>query len=129
VKLSRSPRFTLVEVLLAVAILSLGIVGVLAAYAKSADTLRIAQDHIEAFALLKQKMSEIETDVRRGRYLASGRSEGEFEGAMASYTWELEVSQGPAEYLDAVVLTVKHKNRERTYALATYLENEMVAVE
>jgi type II secretion system protein I len=129
VKTQSSRRFTLVEVLLAVAILSVGIVGVLAAYAKSAETLRIAQDHIEAFGLLKQKMSELEVDVRRGRHLGSGRSQGEFAGAMASYTWELEVSAGPAEYLDTVVLTVKHKSRPRTYSLATYLENEMLAPE
>ena len=121
----RRAGYTLIEVILAVSLLAVGLVGVLAAYAKSADTLRLAQDNLRAFTLLRREMAAVEVRACEQRYLPLGTQEGEFsEPDERDFRWRLEVTPSPVKAVNQVTLTVAHRRSGRSYTLATYLPGE-----
>ena len=116
--------FTLIEVLLAVSILAIGIIGVLRAYATSVNALEVGQENIDAVCLLKEKMSEIEQDALKQKGVLPETSTGEFEGNFADYKWELDIKPSTVDSLNEVKLTVFHKENTRKFTLWTYVENK-----
>ena len=116
--------FTLIEVMLAVSILAIGIIGVLRAYATSVDALEVGQENIDAVCLLKEKMSEVEQDALKQKGVSLGRSTGEFEGNFANYKWELDIKPSTVDSLNEVKLIVFHKENTRKFTLWTYMENK-----
>lgn len=112
---------TLIEVLLAVSILAVGIVGVLRAYAGSVAVLEAGQYSIDAVSLLKQKMGEVEQMILGQEEIPQGSERGEFEGASEDFLWEWEIGQTGTEGLHELTLTVSHKHNPRTFSLKTYV--------
>ena len=121
---SAQKGLTLVEVLLAVVVLSIGVAGVLRAYAGSVQTLEITQENIEAINLLKEKMAEIQQEIIEGKGLSAGSSTGDFEGGLKNYAWESVVQPGPHESLHELHLVVYQPGQTRQFSLATYVENK-----
>ena len=115
--------FTLVEVLLAVSILSIGIVGVLRGYATSINALGIAQESANAVCLLKEKMLEIEQIALEQKGIETGRSSGEFKNGQEGYSWTLESKPAAIADLNEVIITVSHKESPRKFSLVTYVES------
>lgn len=115
---------TLVEILLAVVILSVGIAGVLQAYAVSVKTLGISRDHIDALCLLKEKMADIEQAALEQNGLSAGTSSGDFTGAFQDCTWESEAKPISEESLYELDLRVQLPDQSRRFSLATYLRNK-----
>ena len=116
--------FTLVEVLLAVSILSIGIVGVLRGYATSINALGIAQESANAVCLLKEKMLEIEQIALEQKGIETGRSSGEFkDDGQEGYSWTLESKPAAIADLNEVIITVSHKESPRKFSLVTYVES------
>lgn len=115
---------TLVEILLAVVVLSIGVAGVLRAYAGSVQTLEITQENIEAINLLKEKMAEIQQEIIEEKGLSAGSSTGDFEGGLKNYAWESVVQPGPHESLHELRLVVYQPGQTRQFSLATYVENK-----
>ncbi len=122
--LSAQEGLTLVEVLLAVVILSVGVAGVLRAYAGSVQTLEIGQENIEAINFLKEKMSNIQQQIIEEKGLSAGSSTGDFEGSLKDYAWESVVQSGPQEGLHELYLTVYRPGQTRQFSLTTYVENK-----
>jgi Tfp pilus assembly protein PilE len=129
-KLNPEPRtlnhiraFTLVEIMLAVTILSLGIVGILRAYATSINVLEIGQDNIDAVTMLKEKMAEIEQKFLEEGTLLPGTSSGVFDGEFEGYQWEWEIKPSTLENLSEVILIVSSKDKPRKFSLQTYMVN------
>lgn len=114
--------FTLIEALLAVVILSIGLVGILRAYQTSLTALGVGQESINAFCLLEEKMSDVEQQVKEQEGLSAGTSRGEFKDSFANYEWELEIKSGPGDELNEAVLAVYYKGHPRRYSLATYVD-------
>lgn len=81
--------FTLLEVLVAFAILSIAVVAVIQGFAAGLRLLRLSGEHQAAVLLADQKLREVVAP-------AAGRQEGT-EGA---YEWERETSVEPAPDLD-----------------------------
>lgn len=119
-----SRGFTLIEVMLAVSILAIGIIGVLRAYSTAVNALGVGQENIDAVCLLKEKMSEIERLVLEGEGISPGTSSGRFEGELESFEWESVVKQSSVEDLNEVVITVSNKAKPRKFSLVTYAENK-----
>ena len=118
----RRVKFTLVEVLLAVSILVLGLVGVLAGYVKTTDAIRIAREHMDVYGLLKHKMGEAQLEARQSTSgLAYGTTRGDFGESYGGYVWEREVRESSHKGVDEVTLTVTNQRSSRVYTLATYL--------
>ncbi len=122
--LSPEKGVTLVEILLAVVILSIGIAGVLRAYAVAVTALETGQDYIDAIQLLKGKMAEIEQEIIEEKGLSTGLSHGEFEGEFKDYQWERETRPSSVEGLLELKLAVSHPQKNRLILLVTYAENK-----
>ena len=117
--------FTLIEIMLAITILTIGIIGVLRAYIISVNTLEAGQNSIDAVCLLKEKMAEIEQVVMEEGGISPGTSSGKFEDEFEGFRWELEVKPGPIKSLNEVALVVSHVNQPRKFSLVTYAENKI----
>ena len=120
-----SQAYTLIEVILAVSLLAIGLVGILAAYAKSSDALRLAEDNLAAQGLLRRELAAVEIEVCEQQFIAQGVREGQFTEPYArDFAWRLDVVASPIKDLNLVTYTVTQRRTGRTYALATYLPGE-----
>ena len=116
--------FTLIELMLAITILSVGMVGVLRAYSVSVSALEAGQESIEAVYLLKEKMAQVEKDASEEGGIPPGRWDGEFDNEFEEFTWELTVRPGPTRGLNESILTVSRKENSKRFSLVTYVENK-----
>ena len=73
--------FTLIEVLVAVSILAIGLVGILRAYSTATTTMERAQYDMDAVYLLKIGMGQIEEKALTEGEIVPGVSSGEFTAA------------------------------------------------
>jgi len=112
---------TLVEVMLAVSILAIGLVGVLQAYAGSITTLEIGQYSIDANRLLRQKISELQREFVEQGDVTLGAASGEFDGDWSDFLWRWEVLPTDIDDLNELIVIVSHKNRSRAFSVKTYV--------
>lgn len=107
---TRSPRsrrrhehgFTLLEVLVAMAILSLAIVTVIQGFASGLRLLKLSGEHQEAMLLADLKLREITTPTQAGRD----------SGTEGQYAWEREIKQVVTPDLEIEGRTVKWRQWE-----------------
>ena len=118
--------FTLVEIMLTITILTVGIIGILRAYATSINALEVSRDTIDAVCLLKEKMAEIEQTAIDEGGISPGSSSGRFEDEFENFLWKLEVKTGSIEDLNEVTLVVSRVGQPRKFSLVTYAENKNV---
>jgi general secretion pathway protein I len=88
--------FTLLEVLIAFAILSVAVVAVIQGFAQGLRLLKVAGDHQQAVLLADQKIREMVTPV-----------EGREQGKEGNYDWERTVTVVPAPDLTRTQATAK----------------------
>ena len=122
--LSAQKGLTLIEVLLAVSILGLGIVGVLRGYASSIVTLETGQYNIDAVGLLKMKMAEVEIMVREKDGISPGSERGPFAAPYQNFLWEWDIQPTEVEDLYALSMVVSSDFNPRTFSLTTYVADK-----
>jgi general secretion pathway protein I len=88
--------FTLLEVLIAFAILSVAVVAVIQGFAQGLRLLKVAGDHQQAVLLADQKTREMVTPI-----------EGRDQGKEGNYDWERTVTVVPAPDLTRTQATAK----------------------
>jgi len=115
---------TLIEVLLAVSILAVGIIGVLRAYTGSITALEAGQYNIDAIGLMKQKMADIEQVFFEEEEIAQGSERGEFKEPLEDFLWERTISATGTEGLNTLTLVISHKYDPRTFLLTTYVADK-----
>ena len=127
--------FTLVEVVLAVAILAFGIVGVLRAYGTSVRVLSAEQDAVDEVFLLGQRMGEVELVSLTKDGLMPGTVSGVFSSGFNGVGWRVEVvpvmvisdESGVPEESGFCRVTVTVLGREgdnsRKFSLSTYMDS------
>ncbi|TSA56658.1 type II secretion system protein [bacterium] len=134
--------FTLIEIMLAVVILSFGLVLVLRSFATSLDGMKRSGNVKAASYLLEEKMEEVKEKAKEDGGITRGCSSGEFEKsdcadlkntclpAGRDYTdhrWDLSVKQsGVDEDLNEVELVISWQEgkSKRSLFATTYLENQ-----
>lgn len=121
---SKQKGVTLIEVLLAVVILSVGIAGVLQSYASAVKTLEISQENIDTVNLLRAKMAEIEQSSIEEHGVSAGSSGGEFEGAFEGYRWESQIQPTVFKPLHEIHLAVSRQDGTRSFSFVTYEDNK-----
>ena len=121
---SPQKAFTLVEIMLTITILTVGIIGILRAYATSVNALEVSRDTVDAVCLLKEKMAEIEQAAIDEGGNSPGFSSGRFEDEFENFGWKLEVKTGSIEDLNEVTLVVSRVGQPRKFSLVTYAENK-----
>lgn len=82
----------MVEVLITLVILSTGIVMLLRALQTSVTGLDRARDTLFASLLCREKLVDIEADIRTG-HRPPASSDGEFEGIYAAFRWSVAATQ------------------------------------
>ncbi len=94
--------FTLLEVIVSMAILSIGLVAVLEAYSATARVSLQDEFITTATFLGAGKMEE----VLKEPYITSGSDEGDFGEEFAEFTWTVDITDSEIEGLVIVTVTV-----------------------
>jgi len=97
--------FTLLEVMVALAIISIALVSLLALGNRSIATHARLQRLTQATLLAQHKMAMTEVDARLGR-LERTRQEGLFPVPYTAYRWRLEFADTPLPAIRTVTVTV-----------------------
>lgn len=88
--------FTLIEVMVSVAILAVGLALILQGFAFSLNVLRISQDNLKATLVAENKMAELQLQIKEGRDSFVKGLDEEFESGNMEYAWEVKIE--PVEW-------------------------------
>lgn len=115
----RSRGFSLLEVMVALAVLTIGIVGALGAISTCVVSSKAAESYSYAAVLAQQVAGELE----RMTPLEPGELSGTFDDASAGYSWEAHISQTEIDGVLSVHVTVFWQTgaRQQQYRLVTCL--------
>lgn len=119
--------FTLIEIVVTLAILSLGLPVLLQSFSNAANNQRNSQDKTTAMYLIKTRMAQIELEG----YPDIGQESGDF-GENSPYRWRSEVhdvvSDEFEEGLRAVNVTVTwlERGKDESTSMITYIANRQM---
>jgi len=102
--------FTLLEVIVAMAILTFGLVGVLQAVTSSQVTARFAEDYTTAAMLAELKVMELTTMPDR----LADQDAGDFGELYPRFAWESQVETTPLEGLLKLRVTITWRSGLKT---------------
>ena len=108
----QSRGFTLLEVLVAVAILGLGLVSLLGLHVRNLALLARDQRITESTLLARELMTEVEVEPFPDVGLMSGDFEDRHPGEFPDLRWEREVAPGPVPDVREVTVRVFHGDDE-----------------
>lgn len=110
--------FSLIEVLIAVLLLSVGLVGITQGITTALAASKDAELQ-SAAALFAAGQLEV---LRADGYVIEGETDGECDGMLANYSWVQNVVETQPEGLFEVTLTIQHTERgEELFELKTLL--------
>ncbi len=112
---SKKKGFTLIEVMIAIAIIAVALVVILHSYGLGVSMANVSQDFSLATLLAQGKMAEIELEG----FPEVGGEEGDFGEEYPRFTWRKRVTETPIEDLRKVTLTVSWD--EKNLEVITYL--------
>ncbi len=115
-KITDSRGFSLVETLIAGAILSATVLVVIAASTISMSTTRLNRQYETAASLIEKQLSLIDF-IGIDDFIDAGTLEGDFEGYEPAYHWIAETEYQDIDSLYLVKITVAWMDRNRPYSL------------
>jgi len=118
---AREDGFTLVEILVTLAILAAVLPALLNAFASAARNQALSDNSTTALYLLKFQMAQIEMEG----FPDVGETSGEF-GENSRYHWNAIIEDIESEEIEnvrrvQVTVTWQHKNRERSMSMTTFV--------
>ena len=125
--MTRSPRpagFTLIEVMVALVIVSLALAGVAASMGQMIDTANTMRDRTFASWIAQNKIAEMRLS---GDMPEVGESSGEVDYANTTWAWTAEVDETGVENLLKVDVTVSYAGSDEPVRLVTGFIGEPVA--
>ncbi|MCM2264528.1 MAG: type II secretion system minor pseudopilin GspI [Desulfuromonadales bacterium] len=108
--------FTLLEVMIALAIVSVALVALLSLGNRSVAVQTRLQRLTQATLLAQQKMAETEVSSRQGK-LERRRQEGNFSAPYAEYRWRLDFAETPLPSVVLATITVAWGNEKKNEAV------------
>ena len=116
--------FTLIEIMLTVAILSFGLVIILQSFATALDGLKRTRGVSVASSLLEEKMEELTEKAKEEEGMVEGPLSGEFDQEYKGYKWNVSVNPGADADLNELELTVSWTDGEtpRSLSAVTYVD-------
>ena len=102
-RLLSNPGFTLVEILIAVSVISIALVSVHRMYAQSISMNHNIRFYITASLLAQKKMAELEMEDLED--IVSDR--GDFEEEFSNYSWEVVLDDVESEYFEKIADDIK----------------------
>jgi len=118
--------FTLVEVLLTIAILAIGLIGIIRAYGGLLNASEVSNEYIDAVCLAKEKMAEVELDELQNKGLTLGTTYGKAQGIYGNFKWEETVEPSDAKNLNILKVSIYKKDdvNSRKFSLESYVGNK-----
>lgn len=116
----KSKGFLLIELIVSVAVLSVGILMVLQALAFSARITGLFSDSITAVFLSEDKLQDLEFKERRG-LIANEPKEGNYTKGKFDWEYKLDLDPDLELYKLNFVINWQRKNRKEQLQLNTYL--------
>ena len=118
--------FTLIEIVVALAILSLALPTLLRSFTEAAKGQALAENRTTALYLLKFRMAEIELEG----YPDIGEEDGEF-GDNSRFRWHSDVQDVESEEIEGmrrvtVTVTWQERGKERSISMNTYLADRQM---
>jgi prepilin-type N-terminal cleavage/methylation domain-containing protein len=111
--------FTLVEIMITTAILSLGLVMIYQAFFISLDTFDYYLNYLNAKLWLDEKIWQIQDDCRREEVFIPTRSEGEFRIRNKNFNWDMYCNAIEPEELYKVSLRLSWQQGPRRINMLT----------
>ena len=105
--------FTLLEIMVALAIIGIAMVALLSLGNRSIGVHDRLQHLTQATLLAQQKMSESELEARRGGVAQLVDGEGVFTEPFADYRWRIEIISTPLPAVQQVTITVLWGDEDR----------------
>jgi len=115
-KITSTRAFSLVETLVAGAILSGTVLVVIAASTISMSTTRLNRQYETAASLIEKQLSLIDF-IGIDDFIDAGTLQGDFEGYEPAYRWIAETEYQDIDSLYLVTITVAWMDRNRPYSL------------
>ncbi|MEJ2099502.1 MAG: prepilin-type N-terminal cleavage/methylation domain-containing protein [Desulfobacterales bacterium] len=120
---NRAPGFTLLEVMVALAVMSIVLVSVYRMHSQSLTMMTAAQFYTQAPMLAQSKMAELEALSANG----FPEDAGDFGQQFPGYSWKVSQKDVTSEILGAVAedlkqidITVSYNDNQFSYNLRTY---------
>lgn len=118
--------FTLIEIVVTLAILSLALPTLLRSFTEAAKGQALAENRTTALYLLKFRMAEIEAEG----YPDIGEENGEF-GEDSRFRWQSDVQDVESEEIEGlrlvtVTVTWQERGQERLLSMSTYLADRQM---
>jgi general secretion pathway protein I len=113
IKPSRQKAFTLLEIMIALAIVGVAMVALLSLGNRSIGVHDRLQHLTQATLLAQQKMSESELEARRNGVAQLADSAGAFIEPFADYRWLIEINSTPLPAVQMVTVTVLWGDADR----------------
>ena len=118
--------FTLIEIVVTLAILSLALPTLLRSFTEAAKGQALAENRTTALYLLKFRMAEIEAEG----YPDIGEEEGEF-GEDSRFRWHSDIQDVDSEEIEGlrlvtVTVTWQERGKERVISTSTYLADRQI---
>ena len=125
-RIGNERALTLIEVMIAVIILTVGIIGIIQAYIKSLDVLQISKDYLVEVPLTESKMVEIQQTALENGGLSQEKQSGKFLKPNDNFNWENEISSSDVPGLNIVKVRCFSGNISpvRDFVLISYVKNK-----
>jgi prepilin-type N-terminal cleavage/methylation domain-containing protein len=118
--------FTLIEVLMATAVMAVALVCVIQAMSSVAGALASAQDELDVSFLSKEHIAQLKIKALTGAKIGPGKSSGAYQQpAYSRFSWVEEVSEAPAAqpglYSLRLVNLWARRGNAKSRAIFTYI--------
>ncbi len=125
-RIGNEQALTLIEVMIAVIILTVGMIGIIQAYIKSLDVLQISKDYLIEVPLAESKMVEIQRAEVENGGLTQEKQGGQFPKPYDNFHWEDEIGPSDVPGLNTVKIRCFDKNifPARDFLLISYAKSK-----
>jgi len=116
--------FSLIEVLLAVAILTVGLIAIIRGYVVALSALKATEDYIQEVSLAKDKMADLKEQAMAAKGYLQGAMQGQFPSPDDGFFWQAQISPSGQKGLNEIDLTVSDavSSPARTFSLVAYVD-------
>lgn len=124
---SKNKGFTLLEVMLAVTILSVGLVMVVRSYVTSLRAIKTSREFLTANLLLEEKIWQEEQERTRPEGFIPQEKQDEFDPPFAGFNYKISFEQEenlPSLYKSTFEVFWRKRNKEHSVSCVTYTRSQ-----
>ena len=116
----RQAGFTLIEMVVAIVLLALGVVGALACISSATRSTSISSEYTTAALLAQQKLAEVEAQPDQ---IQGGEQSGDFGEEYSNFSWRQNIESSNIASLMRVTLSIEWKSgaSQRQAQFVTYV--------